>query len=183
MARTFQHVKLRPAMTVLENAALGAHRRGRGGVLAAILRLDRPEEASLLREAQLQLDRVGLGHLAGRAAGSLALGQQRLLEIARALAADPHVLLLDEPAAGLRHQEKQRLADLLATLRQQGLSILLVEHDMNFVMNLADRIVVVDFGTRIAEGEPAAIRCDPRVQEAYLGGNSNHISSETAEAL
>ncbi len=169
VARTFQHVLLRPAMSVLENAALGAHRRGHRGILAAIARLDRREEASLLREAQIQLDRVGIGHLASHPAASLALGQQRILEIARALAADPALLLLDEPAAGLRHQEKQALSDLLSHLRSQGVTILLVEHDMGFVMNLVDRIVVVDFGTKIAEGPPEAIRRDPVVLEAYLG--------------
>ncbi len=169
VARTFQHVLLRPAMSVLENAALGAHRRGRKGILSAIARLDRHEEASLLREAQSQLDRVGIGHLATLPAASLALGQQRILEIARALAADPALLLLDEPAAGLRHQEKQALSDLLVTLRSQGMTILLVEHDMGFVMNLVDRIVVVDFGTKIAEGPPDTIRRDPVVLEAYLG--------------
>jgi branched-chain amino acid transport system permease protein len=169
VARTFQHVLLRPGMSVLENVALGAHRRGRAGALAAILRLDRREEASLLREAQLQLDRVGIGHLAALPAASLALGQQRILEIARALAADPALLLLDEPAAGLRHQEKQTLSALLADLRAQGLSILLVEHDMSFVMGLVDRIVVMEFGSRIAEGTPEAIRRDPLVLQAYLG--------------
>ncbi len=170
VARTFQHVLLRPGMSVLENAALGAHRRGRRGVLAAVTRLDRAEEASLLREAQRQLDRVGIGHLAARPAASLALGQQRLLEIARALAADPALLLLDEPAAGLRHGEKQALSALLATLRGQGLSILLVEHDMGFVMGLVDRIMVMDFGAKIADGPPEAIRRDPAVLDAYLGG-------------
>ncbi len=170
VARTFQHVLLRPTMSVLENVALGAHRRGRRGLLSAILRLDRAEEASLLREAQNQLDRAGIGELAAMQAGALALGQQRILEIARALAADPAVLLLDEPAAGLRCQEKQQLSALLDRLRGEGLSILLVEHDMSFVMGLVDRIVVVDFGTRIAEGPPEAIRDNALVQEAYLGG-------------
>ncbi len=103
-------------------------------------------------------------------AGNLPLGNQRLLEIARALAADPVLLVLDEPAAGLRRQEKLALADLLRTLRAEGLTILLVEHDMEFVMGLVDRIVVMEFGCKLCEGEPEAVRDDPRVQEAYLGG-------------
>jgi branched-chain amino acid transport system permease protein len=166
VARTFQHVLLRPTMSVLENVALGAHRRGRRGLLAAILRLDRAEEASLLREAQNQLDRAGIGELAAMPAGTLA--------------ADPAVLLLDEPAAGLRYQEKQQLAALLDRLRADGLSILLVEHDMSFVMGLVDRIIVVDFGTRIAEGPPDAIRANPQVQEAYLGGILDMEADEPA---
>jgi len=103
-------------------------------------------------------------------AGNLPLGQQRLLEVARALAADPVVVLLDEPAAGLRQLEKKRLADLLRSLRDEGMTIVLVEHDMDFVMNLVDRIVVMDFGVKLSEGLPVHIRADARVQEAYLGG-------------
>jgi branched-chain amino acid transport system permease protein len=149
--------------------ALGAHLRGQAGLLRSALRLDRAEEAILLAEARRQLDRVGLGALADRPAGSLALGQQRLLEIARALCADPAVLLLDEPAAGLRLQEKQALAALLRRLREEGLAVLLVEHDMDFVMGLVDRVVVVVFGEKLTEGLPAAIQADERVLQAYLG--------------
>jgi len=170
VARTFQHPKILPGMSVLENVALGAHQRGRGGVLQSILRLDRTEEAALLAEAMRQLERVGLAEFKDRPAGDLALGQVRILEIARALALDPVVLLLDEPAAGLRYGEKQELAALLKKLRGEGMSILLVEHDMSFVMELVDHIVVLDFGTRIAEGKPQEVRQNPAVIAAYLGG-------------
>jgi branched-chain amino acid transport system permease protein len=170
IARTFQHVNLIPAMTVLENVALGAHLRGERGVVAAALRANRHEEARLRFEAARQLDRVGLGSHLYEQAGSLPLGQQRLLEIARALCADPVLLLLDEPGAGLRYKEKEALSSLLRKLRGEGISILLVEHDMDLVMNLVDRLVVMEFGQKLAEGEPAAIQANPRVLEAYLGG-------------
>jgi branched-chain amino acid transport system permease protein len=134
-----------------------------------MFRLDRSDEAKLFAEAARQIERVGLGDQIDQLAGSLSLGQQRIVEIARALCVDPMLLLLDEPAAGLRHMEKQRLASLLRTLREGGMSVLLVEHDMGFVMDLADRIVVLDFGTKIAEGTPQAIKTNPEVIKAYLG--------------
>jgi len=169
IARTFQHVKLVPDMSVLENVAIGAHLRGHAGALSSMFRLDRADEAKLLAEAARQIERVGLGDQIDALAGSLSLGQQRIVEIARALCVDPILLLLDEPAAGLRHMEKQQLAGLLRQLRNGGMSVLLVEHDMGFVMDLADRIVVLDFGTKIAEGTPKAIKSNPEVIKAYLG--------------
>jgi branched-chain amino acid transport system permease protein len=169
VARTFQHVKMIGAMTVLENVALGTHLRGRHGVPAAMLRSDRAEERRLMKEAERQLQRIGMGELMHEQAGNLALGQQRLMEIARALAADPTLLLLDEPAAGLRLKEKQGLAGVLRQLRDEGLSILLVEHDMDLVMGLVDRVVVMEFGTKLVEGTPEEVQASPAVRAAYLG--------------
>ena len=170
VSRTFQHVRLLPEMSVLENVALGAHMRGQAGLLRSLLHLERDEEASLLAEAAWQIERVGLGEHLHTPAGSLALGQQRIVEIARALCSDPILLLLDEPAAGLRHGEKQALARLLEQLRGEGLGVLLVEHDMEFVMGLSDQIVVMEFGQRLASGTPVEIQENPAVLAAYLGG-------------
>jgi branched-chain amino acid transport system permease protein len=169
MARTFQHVKLRPNMTLVDNVALGAHSRARSGMLAAGLRLNGVEERQIYDEAMHHLERIGLADRAHELAGSLPLGTQRILEIARALAADPVLLVLDEPAAGLRRKEKEALGDVLRKLREEGVTILIVEHDMDFVMKLVDRLVVMNFGSKLVEGSPAAVRADARVQAAYLG--------------
>ncbi|WP_236598781.1 branched-chain amino acid ABC transporter ATP-binding protein/permease [Ramlibacter monticola] len=169
ISRTFQHVKMIPEMTVLENVALGGYLRGSCGTARAMLRLDREEERRLFAEAERQLARIGMADRMHELAGNLALGPQRLMEIARALCTDPALLLLDEPAAGLRHKEKKALADVLRQLKDEGMSLLLVEHDMEFVMGLTDRIVVMEFGTKLMEGTPAEVQASPQVRAAYLG--------------
>jgi branched-chain amino acid transport system permease protein len=169
ISRTFQHVKMIPEMTVLENVALGGYMRTVTGTTRAMLRLDREEERRLFAEAERQLARIGMADRMHELAGNLALGPQRLMEIARALCTDPALLLLDEPAAGLRHKEKQALAEVLRQLKREGMSLLLVEHDMEFVMGLTDRIVVMEFGTRLMEGTPAQVQASPQVRAAYLG--------------
>ena len=169
MARTFQHVKMIPDMTVLENVAMGAYTRSRSGVLSSMLRTNRREEQTLMKEAQRQLERIGMGAYLHEQAGNLAMGPQRLMEIARALCCDPALLLLDEPAAGLRHKEKQALIQVLRQLQREGMSILLVEHDMDLVMEVCDHLVVMEFGTLLTEGTPAEIQASPAVRAAYLG--------------
>lgn len=169
IARTFQHVKLRSSMSLIDNVLLGTYLRTRSGFVAGALRLDRGEEARARFEALRQLKRVGLDGNPNELAGNLPLGRQRILEVARALAADPALIILDEPAAGLSRPEKRALAELLRALRAEGVTVLLVEHDVEFVMTLVDRIVVMDFGSKLVEGAPASVRADPRVQEAYLG--------------
>lgn len=170
ISRTFQHVRLIPGMTALENVMIGTYLRTHDGIFAAGMRLNQANEAQVRAEAARQLRRVGLEDSMFVLAGNLSLGKQRIVEIARALCADPVLLLLDEPAAGLRHLEKQELARLLSDLRGEGLSVLIVEHDMEFLMNLVDRVVVMEFGEKLAEGLPKEIRSNPAVLEAYLGG-------------
>jgi branched-chain amino acid transport system ATP-binding protein len=168
IVRTFQLVKLFTELSVVENVLVGAHTRSTGGLWAALVR-PRRREAPLVERARALLDRVGLADVARRRAGALTYGQQRLLEIARALAASPRLLLLDEPAAGLNREETARLAELLRSLRDEGLTVLVIEHDTAFVMSLAEKIVVLDFGRLIAQGPPAEVQRHPAVLEAYLG--------------
>ncbi len=169
MSRTFQHVKMIPDMTVLENVALGAHLRGHRGVLSAMTRMNQQEEQQLFDLARRQLERIGMGQYLHEQAGNLAMGPQRLMEIARALCSDPVLLLLDEPAAGLRHLEKQALAQVLRQLQREGVSLLLVEHDMDLVMDVCDHLVVMEFGTLLTQGTPQEIQQSPAVRAAYLG--------------
>ena len=169
LARTFQHLNLNPGMSLIDNVALGAYTRTHAGLLAGMLGLDRAEEDRTRAEALRNLHRVGLGDDPFARADSLPLGKARLLEVARALLADPALLLLDEPAAGLRRHEKEELKALIRRLQADGVTVLLVEHDMDVVMDLADRVVVMNHGNKLTEGSPDEVRRHPEVIEAYLG--------------
>jgi branched-chain amino acid transport system ATP-binding protein len=180
VARTFQNIRLFPALTALENVKIGIETRQKSGPIAAMLGLpwQRREERESTARAYALLDRVGLAGRANELAASLPYGEQRRLEIARALGTDPGVLLLDEPAAGTNPVEKQELAALIKQVNRDGVGVLLIEHDMKLVMSVADRIVVLNFGSRIAEGTPEQIQRDPAVVAAYLGTSEEEAATE-----
>jgi branched-chain amino acid transport system ATP-binding protein len=171
LGRTFQHSLVFDDMSVVENVAAGRYSRTKAGVMSAALSLPvhRREERETMKAAQEALRRVGLGHRAEEPAENLPMGERHLLEIARALAAGPRLLLLDEPAAGLNDEETERLADTVRKIRDEGVTVLLVEHDMTFVMDISDEVVVLDYGRKIAEGPPLMIQDNEEVIKAYLG--------------
>ncbi len=172
LARTFQNIRLFPEMTVLENVMIGRDCRLKSGILGAIFRdpRTRAEEAQVVKDSMLILHKIGLTQWANEAAMNLPYGAQRRLEIARALATEPFLLLLDEPAAGMNPHETRQLVELIRRLRdEENLSIFLIEHDMSLVMNLSERIYVMDYGKLIASGKPEEVKKDPVVIKAYLG--------------
>jgi branched-chain amino acid transport system ATP-binding protein len=175
MARTFQNIRLFQNMTALENVMVGRHCRTHAGVLGAIFRGPRTmaEERAIVAESHLLLQNVGLDDVVNELAKNLPYGGQRRLEIARALATDPFLLLLDEPAAGMNPRETESLMELIDQIRKSGVSILLIEHDMKLIMRISDRVTVLDHGVKIAEGIPEEIRTNEKVVEAYLGTSSH----------
>lgn len=179
MSRTFQNPSLFGRMNVLENVMIGRHGRSRGGFWGCALRLpgQQREERSIRAVAVRELEFVGLARLASVSASSLTFGQRRMVELARALAAEPDLLLLDEPASGLNTGEKRELGDLIKAIRGRGITVLLVEHDMSMVMGLSDSIVVLHNGAKIAEGTPAEIQNNEKVIRVYLGGESEHAAA------
>jgi len=179
LSRTFQNPSLFHRMNVLENVMVGRHCRTRSEFWGCALRLpgQRREEHRIREAAVQELNFVGLAHLAAFPASALTFGQRRMVELARALATEPQMLLLDEPASGLNTSEKRELGDLIRRIRNRGVTVLLVEHDMSMVMGLSDSVLVLHYGARIAEGSPADIQNDARVVQVYLGGEPEHVAA------